>query len=148
MAHTQRYRYVEHTADVEFIAYGSNLESTFKNAMLAMFNTIAYINLIKKDRSEKPRMFTIRDKAESIDTLLWYALQDVLSISDSRGLFAYGVEKIKIIERPGAFSLVAKIAGKPQKAEHSKLEVKGVSGYNLKVKKSRNGFSASVVVDV
>jgi SHS2 domain-containing protein len=36
----KQYEYMEHTADVKFLAYGKTLEEVFENAALAMFNVI------------------------------------------------------------------------------------------------------------
>ncbi len=36
----KEYEYLEHTADIKYLAYGKNLEEVFENAALAMFNVI------------------------------------------------------------------------------------------------------------
>ena len=36
----KQYEYLEHTADVKFLAYGKTLEEVFENAALAMFNVM------------------------------------------------------------------------------------------------------------
>ena len=36
----KKYEYLEHTADIKFLAYGETVEEVFENAALAMFNVI------------------------------------------------------------------------------------------------------------
>ncbi|MCL5430170.1 MAG: archease [Candidatus Marsarchaeota archaeon] len=143
----EKYRFIEHTADVEYLAYGNSLNELFKNSLLALFDTIAEINALPKEKS-KARTLNIRDKASSLEDLLWFTLQDALSIADSEGLFGYGVESIRITGKDGAYNISAAIKAKPKKQGLSKLDVKGVSKFDLKVKKKNNRYKSSVVLDV
>jgi len=141
------YKYLEHTADVEFVAFGKDAQECFTNALLATFNTISYTKKIESSK-EKKITFIVNDKAKSLGDLLWYALQDAVSIADSKSLFAYKVLHMKIIENKGTYKINAKIAAKAREEKASKLDVKGVSRYNLKVKNTREGTEATVVLDV
>ncbi len=145
----KQYKYLEHTADVEFVAFGKNLESCFKNALMAMFDTISYLDKVASSKS-KNVVFKVEDKANSLEDLLWYALQDTLSIADSRSIFAYKVPsiKIKIKEFKRVYEIRMTVVGKPRENSASKLDVKGVSRYNLGIKKTRKGTEATVVLDV
>ena len=141
------YRYIGHTADVEFLAYGSTLEVSFKNALMALFETISYTKEVSKSKS-KPRAFALKVMAKSKEELLWYALQDTISILDSESLFAYRVVKLKI-KKPGKrYALTAKILAKSRTDEDSKLEIKGVSMYDLKIERKNGRFVSRAVVDV
>ncbi len=142
-----KYKFVDHTADVEFIAFGSSLEETFKNAFLALFDTASYLKKVSKEKS-KAKKFIIREKARDPEQLLWYVLQDAVSIMDSKSLFAYRVSGIKILESKKGYSFNGELLAKSQKVEHSKLDVKGISRYGMKISKRRIGFSAEVVIDV
>ena len=92
------YEFVEHTADVEFIARGKNLESLFKNALLAQFETIADIKKLAASE-EKDKNFSIHEKAKNLEDLLWFVLQDALSLSDSKGLYGYDISSIKLSKK-------------------------------------------------
>jgi len=142
------YRYVEHTADVEFIAYGKTLNSLFKDALLALFDTAADLRKIAK--SKKPRTtILISDRAHTIEDLLWYVLQDALSAADSKGIFLYHVKNVRILEdKNSEFGAKLKLIGVKEEPELARLSVKGVSKYNLKVGKKGNFYKASVVLDV
>jgi SHS2 domain-containing protein len=140
------YKYISHTADVEFLAYGSTLEESFQNAMLALFETIAYTKKVSASK-DAARTFTMKVKADTIEKLLWYTLQDAISILGSRSLFAYRVSGLKINNAKG-YALTAKVYAKKRRDEDSKLEIKGVSMYELKVEQKKSGFVLRAVVDV
>lgn len=141
------FRYVEHTADIEFIASGKSLEETFRNALLALFDTQAYTKKLSGSKGGK-KSFTIREKATNPEELLWRVLQDTLSVTDSEARFGIDATEIKMAERKGVYSFTCRVITKPQSAELSKLDVKGISKYDLKVQKTNNRYSATVVLDV
>ncbi|MDE1868425.1 MAG: archease [Candidatus Micrarchaeota archaeon] len=141
------FRYIEHTADIEFIASGKSLEDTFRNALLALFDTQSDTKKLSKSKGKK-KVFTIRDEAPKLEELLWRALQDTLSLTDSEARFGYDASGLKITEKKNGYAFNCRVTTKPQSVELSKLDVKGIAKYDLKVEKKRDGYSASVVLDV
>lgn len=142
-----KYRFVRHTADVEFVAFGKDHESCFRNALMAMLETISDTSKVASSKG-KTTILTVKDRAGGMDDLLWYALQDTLSISDSRDVFAYRIPMIKIKEGKKSNSIAIRVTCKPKLEEASRLEVKGVSRYNLSVRKGKNLIRATAVLDV
>ncbi len=149
------YRYIEHTADVEFVAYGDTLEELFENALLAMFNTIADIRRLAEYRSEVHK-FEIEAKGDGTEDLIWETLQSALSHAEAKGVFAYKVEKpfYKGMYN-GKYLFLATCCAKAKDQKFSNLEVKGVSRFDLKFKEATSGkrhnghsFEANVVLDV
>ncbi len=141
------YRYMGHTADVEFLAYGSTLEISFKNALMALFETIAYTKKVSEEKTKTQR-FALKVKARSEEELLCYALQDAISIMDSESLFAYKVTKLKTVKTAKGYALAANVLAKSRTDKDSKLEIKGVSMYDLKIEKKNGKVTSRVVVDV
>ena len=45
-----KFKFLEHTADAKFQAYGKNMEEAFSNAALAMFSIITDTKKIKKNQ--------------------------------------------------------------------------------------------------
>ncbi|MGI0100554.1 MAG: archease [Candidatus Micrarchaeaceae archaeon] len=141
------YRFMEHTADVEYVATGRDVEACFSNALMAMFETISYTDRVAMSRSKRI-VFKVKDAASNYGDLLWYTLQDSLSEADSKGLFAYKAASIKITGSEGAYKIAASICSRRKSDETAKLDVKGVSRYNLSVKRSKGSIEARVVLDV
>ncbi|MGC8622572.1 MAG: archease [Candidatus Micrarchaeia archaeon] len=142
-----RFKYLNHTADVEFIAYGSNLATVIPNALSALFNTIAYSEKISRLPTKSIRV-KMSITSASVEDLLWETLQRAISIGDARGIFFYNVLSPKAEAMNGKYHFTAVLLGKRAKPEMSKLEVKGVSKYNLSIRKSGKRIAADVVVDV
>ena len=64
-----KYRYLSHTADVKFRAYGQNLEEAFVNAALAMFNVMVETSKVKGNLSKKIaaiKGFTVEETAHNV----------------------------------------------------------------------------------
>ena len=143
---SMRYKFVDHTADVEFIAYGKNDEEVFTNALAALFETMSDTGAV--ERSDRKRVkVTVKEKADSLENLLWYVLQHMLSVAESRRVFPYEVAEINIANEEGKFYCDVKAYAKEKTDEHSKLAVKGISRYGLKITKGEK-IEAQVVVDV
>lgn len=140
------FKYVNHTADVEFRSYGKSVQVALRNAFIALFNTLAYTDKLSKS-GETKRTAVIRLSSESAEELIWMALQRAVSIGDARGLLFYKA-KVKLEKRGGKILLSAKLEGKPERPEYAKFDVKGVSKYNLSVSQTRGGYVVDVVVDV
>jgi SHS2 domain-containing protein len=143
----EKYRYVDHTADVEFIATGRSLEELFSNCLLALFDTISDTKAVAKSKG-KTKTIKVSEKAADLEELLWITLQDAFSLADADGAFGYAVESISIAGEKGKYHLQAAVKTKAKHPAASKLDVKGVSRFDLKIRPSKNGISASVVLDV
>ncbi len=144
-SHMGGYRFIDHTADVEFIAHGKTLEETFRNALLALFGTVADTKKLSKSKTPEKKL-VIKERAETLEDLLWFVLQDALSNADARGLFFHDA-KLRIVQNH-TYEIRAECAGRKKEQNLAKLDVKGVSKFDLKVRKLRNGYEASVVLDV
>lgn len=147
MPAAKKYKYVEHTADIEFVAYGKNLEELFKNALLALFDTTADIKKLSASKT-KVATLPINDKARTVDDLLWFALQDALSVADAERVFGFDVKKVKISGEEGEYAINASISAKKIDQKFAKFNVKGVSKFDMNIVETPRGFEASVVLDV
>ena len=140
------YRYVEHMADVKFVAYGETHEELFVNSAMALFNIMASTTAVKKQKAES-KSIRINVHAGDEETLLWRFLQQCLSLLEVRGLFAYGVENLHISGKR-QFRLGCSLKCKDMDVRNSKLEAKGISKYDMHIVEGADGIKASVVVDV
>lgn len=100
---------------------------------------------LAKERIETVK---IRERASNLEDLLWNTLQEALSKTDARGLFAYSIKVLKIKRTGKGYKIDATLRCKKQSAEYSKLEVKGISKYDLKVERKNKGFIIRTVLDV
>lgn len=146
-----KYKYVDHTADVEFNAFGTNINQLFKNSELALFNIIGDLDKIRNSKL-KINEIIIKEFAIDLEDLLWQTLQKSLSILDAKDQFGYNIIKVNIkksnknTNRKYCLTLIIK--SKERTEKYFELEAKGVSKYNLKITKINNKFISNVVVDV
>ena len=134
----QKFKFLEHTADIKFQAFGSSLEEVFKNSALAMFNSLND-GKIKETIKKK-----IKIQGNDNENLLYNFLEELLFLFDSEGFFLAKVKNLKIKEN----QLSAEIIG--DKAENYKIEnhIKAVTYNEMFVKKEKNKWIAQVVLDV
>lgn len=147
----RKYRFVPHTADVRFYSYGSTFEQLLENSLMAMFDLTADVKKINRDienSTNRAYTLTIKERAKNEKDLLWYIMQRVLSELDAIGAYGYGVKKLNLKYSRSAISAEAKILYAHSKEEYAKIYIKGVSGYTLEVKRIRNLYRASVVIDI
>ncbi len=140
------YRYLPHTADVKFVAFGKSMEKAFDNSAMALFDTIAEVKELER-RDEKVYILKLKANSDDIKDLLWKMLQRCLSVSDSKGLFCYGCSS-KITIKNKKYFLNYAVSCRKKNVECSKLEVKGISKYDMEIKKSKKGIRITAVVDV
>ena len=141
------FRYVSHTADVAFIAYGSTMAELISNSLYAMFG-IMY-DAKKLDTSMSPRRsIRLSVSANDMEELLWASLQKALSLSAARFLFPYRVVSSTSSRRGKRISFRAVMDAVEKSEDAALFEVKGVSRYSLRITESGGMLSSKVVLDV
>ena len=144
----KNYRYISHTADVSFFAYGRNYEDCFKNSAEAMFNLMFNLEQIKKKKI-KTYEIKISDSAKTKEDLLWFFLQDIISKTYSENISIFKVKKISITEKLNSYKITAILSySKNLNAENFLMDVKAVTPHNLIIKKYKEGLRSRVILDI
>lgn len=146
-----KYRSDLTAADVAFEADGKNLEDLFKNAALALTNTmIENPKIIAKGIERKLVM-----SAESEERLLHDFLDEILFYKDAESLifwtFAITISEKKLTAGGKRdLTLAATMTGEEidNKKHHMIVDAKAVSWHKFKVERGRRGWKAIVIVDV
>lgn len=143
---SRKFRYLPHTADIAFVAYGKSLEAATENAAEALLNVMLDLNAIKKTHA-KTEALTIKESATSAENLVWYTLQDILTHVDEKKLRAqeFRVKRLVLGKRCG---ITGSLLYKKIKQDPFLLEVKAVTPHNLSVRHSRAGYEIRVLLDV
>ena len=126
-------------------ATGKTLEGMFESSGLAVINTqVKDLNSIKN----KVRK-TITVEAENIELLLFSFLQELIFLKDAK-LLLFNKFDISINENKGKYKLKSKAYGeKLDMKKHELLaDVKAVSLHNFKIRKTKSGWKAEVILDV
>jgi len=136
----KKFKFLEHTADIKFQAFGESLEKVFENSALAMFNSM-FDGKIKKTQK-----FNVKAKGKDLENLLYNFLEELIVLFGGKQFFLSEVKEIKIDKKN--LKLQAEVFG--DKAENYKIhiDVKAITYSEMFVKKGKNKWIAQVVLDV
>lgn len=132
-----KYKFLEHTADAKFQAYGKTLEEAFENAAFAMFSIMVDT---KKIKPRLRKQIKISGKDEK--SLLYNFLEELLFLLDSENFLLKEVKKIKIIKN----KLSAEIIGDGAENYEIYGDVKAVTYNSMEI--SEKPCFVQVVVDM
>jgi SHS2 domain-containing protein len=141
----KKYRYLEHTADIKFLAYGNTLEEVFENAALAMFNVIIDTTKVSGE-TEREVSLTSPD----LESLLVDWLSELLYLFEVDEIIFWKFRVDEIREVDGKYSIKALASGEEYYPESHpfETEIKAVTYNQLEIEKTAEGWKAQVVVDI
>jgi len=135
----EKFKFLEHTADVKFQAFGNSLEEAFENSALALQEVITKKIKIKSVIKKK-----IEVEGRDKEALLYNFLEEFLFLLDSENFILNKIKKINIKDN----KLIAEVIG--DKAGNYKFtnDVKAITYNSMFVKKQGKVYICQVVVDV
>lgn len=139
-----KYKFLKHTADVKFQAFGKNLETCFENAAYALTNIISKDKIKRKIKEDASIQVEGTDK----EGLLYSFLEEFLFLFETKGFLLSFIKKLKIEEKSGAYFLSCEALGDNADNYELNNHVKAVTYNEMFVKKEKNKYICQVVVDV
>jgi len=133
-----KFKFLEHTADIKFQAFGKNVKEVFENSALALKSVIC------NGKVEKRKKIKIKAKGKDFESLLYNFLEEFLFLFDSRNFLVSEIKNLKIKK----FQIEAEVLGDDAKNYKIKQHVKAVTYNEMFVKKQRSKWVAQVVIDV
>ncbi len=134
-----KYKFLPHTADLKFQAYGKNLNEVFENSALVFTSTI-YDKKIKLNINKK-----IKVSGRDNEGLMLRFLEELLFLYETEG-FILGKIKVKISKDEK--NLDAEVFGEEKKGKTARHYIKAVTYNDMFVKKIGSKYVAQVVLDV
>ena len=137
----ERFRILEHPADIGFAAFGSSREEVFANAARALFHLI-----LDLDSVEPRTEVAVQVEGSDPASLLVNWLSELLYLNDAEGWLFSEFE----VERLDDRSLTARARGeKFDRTRHrAKLQVKAITYHQLELERTAEGWHARVYVDI
>lgn len=137
------FKYLEHTADAEFIAYGKTPDEAFINAARATFNLII--------DPDKVRIDTVRDveiTGDTLDNLLYDWISELLFMYEV-DMLIFNKFEVHITNEDG-YRLTGKAFGEKIDLQRHKisLHIKAVTYHDLRVEKINNIYEAQLLLDI
>ena len=132
-------------SDSAFYAYGKNYEELFENACLAV--TDAMVELDKIEEKTKER---ITVKAPYMEDLLYNVLEEVVYLKDAKQLVFhnFSVRNLKNDPQDCQVTLVMEGEKIDRKKHEAHADVKAITYLDYGIQKTKDGFRASVILDV
>ncbi|MBT6995289.1 archease [Candidatus Woesearchaeota archaeon] len=135
-----KFKYLPHTADAKFIAYGNDIDEVFANSALAMFNILGDTNKVKITKKIKVNL-----DGKNYESLLRDFLEELLFLLETEKLFLFRVKDLKISSK---FNLSCVVEGDDLNNYSLKGDIKAVTYSDMKISKTNKGYEAIVVVDI
>ncbi|MEK6856599.1 MAG: archease [Nanoarchaeota archaeon] len=139
-----KYKFLDHTADVMFEAYGKNLNEVFRNSALAVFDVQCNLKNVRSKIKKK-----IKLKNSVVGDLLFDFLEELIYLKDAKYLL-FGKFDVKIKETKGEYILDVIAYGEkinPKKHE-LKTDVKAITLHEFFLKKVKDGWKCKVLLDI
>ena len=138
----ERYRFLEHTADVLFEAYGDSFEEALENAAEAMFSVMS-----RTGKTEGEKSFRVEEEADSLENLAVFTLSTILSECEIRQVLPRRFKVEKLAESADGFRIAGRVFGGEWDSKKIKTNIKAVTHHLLKIQ--RNGKVAiRVLLDI
>ena len=135
----QKFKFLEHTADIKFQAFGKNVEEVFENSALAFKEAVCGKMKIKEEKEK-----IIKVSGRDFESLMYLFLEKILYLLEAENFL---ISKIKEIEIKN-FKLKAKIVGDSAKNYKFTDSVKAVTYNEMFIKKQKDKWISQVVLDV
>lgn len=143
----KKFKFIEHTADVKFLAFGRSVEEAFENAALATKQTICdNVKVVSK----KKKIINLKQK--DLESLLYSFLEEILYLLDAENFLLAEVSKITIDKK---LNLKATLIGDNASDYEFTNSVKAVTYNDMSIKKEivdnkrkKEFWTIQVVLDV
>jgi SHS2 domain-containing protein len=139
----EKFRFLEHTADAKFQAFGRTLEEAFSNAALA---TAAL--MWDPEAIERKIRVPVRVQGLDHEQLLVHFLEEILYLVETRFFLVASVEAVRIKNDPMGYTLEGILWGDTNSNRYETYGgVKAIT-YNEMAIRQNDRFTIQVVVDI
>ena len=131
-------KFLEHTADIQFIVEAKTLPSLFKNSLYAMIKSIC------KDKIKEKKQITLNIKAKDATGLLHNFLEEVVYIMDTEKFIPAKVTNLEISDN----TLSATLSGDNVENYEAFSEIKAVTYNEMKIERVDGCYKVKITLDV
>ncbi len=142
---TYEYRSDIAISDSAFYAYGKDMAELFVNACLAVTDA-----MVELDKVEEKIVKKIVIESPSCETLLYDVLEEVVYLKDAQQLVfhSFEVKSLKTDPPDCSVSIIAKGEKIDREKHQAHADVKAVTFLDYRIDKIKDGYRASVILDV
>ncbi len=132
------YKFLSHTADIKFQAYGETLNEAFENAVLAVSQVLSKEQPIKSRKGKVINVF-----GDDMESLLYNFLEEIIFLLDTENFL---VAKAEVTTRGN--NLRAELFGDDASNYSGLTNIKSPTYSEMYVKKTEDGWELQAVLDV
>jgi len=133
-----KYKFLEHTGDIKFQAYGKTINEAFQNVVSAISNFLARGKRVKSIKKKK-----VEVKGHDKESLLYDFIEEIIYLFDAEN-FVVSKAKVKITEN----TLKAELLGDNASNYKDLDQIKAATYHDMHIKKTKSGWEVQVVLDV
>lgn len=132
-------------ADSAFYAYGKNATELLVNACQALTDAMVDLQKVEEKVEEQ-----IRVQADSLEGLLYNVLEEVVYLKDAKQLVFHDFKIKNIKTDPSECKATFLMKGEKidRKKHEAHADVKAITYLDFGIKKIKDGYRASVILDV
>lgn len=133
-----KYKFIEHTADIQFQSFGKTIEESFSNAAIAISKSMT------DDKIESKNKKNILVSGHDRESLLYNFLEELLLLFDSEHFILSEVAEIEIND----LKLTATLLGDLAENYEIHLDVKAITYNEMFVRLRNDIWTSQVTLDV
>ncbi len=138
-----KYKFLSHTGDAKFQAFGKTMEAAFQNAALAL-TSIMWNPAEIDDKKEETIHLSGKDKEQLLVTFL----EEILYLWEGRQFMLSSCRQVSITSNEDRYQLEAIISGDSRKDAYEVIgDVKAVTYHEMEIKQNKH-WTVQVVVDI
>lgn len=135
-----KFKFLEHTADIKFQAFGKTLKEALENSILAVVETITRKEKIKLKKVKKATI-----KGKDNENLVYNLIEEILYLLDAED-FVVGEAKIKLDKTKK--NMKVEFHGDDSKNYEDLNNIKAVTYNDMFIRKEKGKWIIQVVLDV
>ena len=136
----RKFKFLAHTADRKFQAFGKTPEKVFENSALALFNII-YDKKISENKK-----FKISVKGKDLESLMYNFLEEFLVLIDSKNFLPAKITNFKLNKK--TLKINAEVVGDDAENYNISEHVKAITYNEMFVKKIKGKWTSQIVLDI
>lgn len=139
----ERYKFLEHTADAKFQAFGRTMEEAFSNAALAIVSLMWDWRKVDKRIKQE-----VKVRGNDLKQLLCAFLEEIIYLLETKSFLLAAVENLKIEKGGSRFVLKAFFRGDDSLGKYKIYgDVKAITYNEMEIHQDGR-FMVQVVVDI
>jgi len=133
-----KYKFLDHTSEIKFVAQGKTLNNAFESVVLAISN------FLSKDQNIKPtKTISISIKGDNIENLLYNFIDEIIYLYDAKN-FLVSSAKVSIKH----LTLKANFKGDDSTKYKGLDHIKAPTYSEMFIKNKNNSWTIQVVLDI